>query len=332
VKYDTTSCIAFDSPTSPRRIRVVLPPRHVDAAFGGIVGYSGGDVVAAAVAQARDRSMQDCSLCVSGHLDVDGTVQADGDGSIIAGSGQVHGGGHVELTLDAVDANAGIGFEDYPPNPAPFSDRYSPQPLQAPTQDPFAGAVTAPSLLPTNRPTDLECGDTDTVRADTAYRSVTVTGSCTVEPGTVFIVGLLRVDSDGSLTQSSSLATTLYFGCRQRRRAAPCTGGGTRQGTLEVDPGGRLDLTTGGAVTGPWPLSILYDRGNDATMSIDGSASTGSVYLPGGNDVSVGRDGQLAIDGLLSVGSLTLVDGGQVAVTATGLGSRAGAFRVALAR
>ncbi len=175
---------------------MVLPPRHVNAAFGGMVGYSGADLTASAQAQARDRTLQDCSLCVNQSLTVSGAVDVGGDGSAIARSGRVNSGGHLWLTQAAVDAGAGIGFESWPPSPAPPSARYSPQPERVAALDPFAGTYTQPTPPNINSLDNVTCGTGQSLQTNTVvYRRVTVTGACSVGSGRLFVIQRLRINS-----------------------------------------------------------------------------------------------------------------------------------------
>ena len=325
-----TNCILFDSVTSPRRVQVVTPSRRVEAAFGGVLGYSGSDIGASAQAQARDRRMQDCSLCVDGPLTVDGgLVEVSGDGSAIAGRGQVSGsGGSIVVT-----GEGGIGFETFPPSPLPPSPRYSPQPEQASPEDPFAGAI--PPVLPpppppsTNRIRDTTCGTGQTLQTGRAFGDVTITGACGVTGGTVFVTGRLRVNTDAWLTGT---ATTLYFTCRQGNEAQSCSSGESSRGRLEVQAGGQLSLSGSSLSASSRPLSVFYDLDNGAALTVAGElvVTGGSVYnRSGGASVEGSVD---VVDGLFSVADLSVGSGARLGVRATGLGARSGPYRLALVK
>jgi hypothetical protein len=324
-----TTCIMFDSGTSPRRLRVVVPGRRVEAAFGGLLGYSGMDIGAASTAQARDRIMQDCSLCVDDYLDVDGDVVVDGDGSAMAGRGRVQSGATLTVTQAAVDAGAGIGFSSWPPSPNPPSSRYSPQPEQASPTDPLAGVFPVVVSRPGNRRADLTCGSGQTVRANFHYRNVTVRTGCNFASGTVFITGRLQIATGARPVAASG--TTIFLTCREGRFVDDCDGSVSGSGRVEVRSGGRLDMSGGAIVENSRQLAIVYDEGNSSDLDVFGelNLSGGSVYAP---DTDFDVDGQVNIDeGLVAVDDLTVDDDNDdLNLRATGLGSRVGPFRVAL--
>jgi hypothetical protein len=322
-----TSCIMFDNASPARRVRVVMPARQVKAAFGGLLGYSGTDITAESVAQARDRNMQDCALCVDSFLDVDdnGDVLVDGDGSIMAHDGEVDSGATLKLTPAAEDAGGGIGFEE-DPNPSPPSTRYAPQPVLATHTDPFAG--TGELFPPSNNYSNVTCGSSGTLDLSRAYRNVTITGSCNLSNGILFVGRRLRVNSGGTLTGTN---LTIYVTCRDDDddEARRCSSGGTDEGWLEVRSGGRISLTGGWRSAAGRPLSIFYDPNNDRTANVRGILQTfGGSHYQREADLSV--TGTASIGGLVSVEDLRIGLNDNLTVTATGLGSRPGAFRVAL--
>jgi hypothetical protein len=320
----------IDSAASPRRLRVVMPSRRVNAAFGGLVGYSGADVSTESTAQARDRNMQDCSLCVFDQLDVDGDVVADGDGSVIAGRGSVHWGATISLTQNAVDAGAGIAFRSWPPSPNPPSSRYSPQPEQASPTDPLAGAHPVFVGRPGNRRADFVCASGQTVQADFHYRNVTVQTGCRFESGTIFVTGRLRVNSGAQ--PLLAIGTTIFLTCRDGRFIDDCDDSGvTGRGRVQVLGGGRLVMSGGDIVENSRPIAILYDDDNNSDLDVDGDlvVGGGSIYAPE-SDFDI-RDLVDIDEGLIAVEDLTLYDDNDdLNLRATGLGSRLGAFRIAL--
>jgi hypothetical protein len=328
VASSSTSCIMFDSASSPRRVRVIFPARRVNAAFGGLLGYSGTDITAESVAQARDRNMQDCSLCIDDFLDVDddGDVLVDGDGSIMARDGEVDSGATLRLTQAAEDAGGGIGFEDWPPSPNPPSSRYSPQPERAAHTDPFAGAELFP---PGNNISSVTCGS-GSIPLDRAYRNVTITGSCNLNNGVLFVGRRLRVNSGATLTGNG---LTIYVTCRDDddddEEARRCSSSGSDEGWLEVRSGGRISLTGGRSIAAGRYISLFYDPNNDRTANVRGTLQTSgsSVYL---REATLSVTGSANVGGLVSVEDLRVGVNDNVAVSATGLGSRPGPFRIAL--
>jgi hypothetical protein len=323
VASSETSCIMFDSSSPTRRVRVVMPARSVDAAFGGLLGYSGTDITAESVAQARDRNMQDCSLCVDDFLDIDdnGDVLVDGDGSIIAHDGEVDSGATLRLTQAAEDAGAGIGFEE-DPNPNAPSPRYSPQPERATHTDPFAGA--AQPLLPGNDVSNVTCGSSG-LDLSQAYRNVSVTSSCDLANGILYVTRRLRVFPGATLTGTN---LTIYVTCREDGEAEPCDSDDS-EGSVVVWPGGTISLTGGWLTSTGRPLSVYYDPDNHEDADVYGRLQTsgGSVYLREG-DLDV--HGSAGTGGLVSVEDLYVRNSASLSLSATGLGSSPGAFRIAL--
>jgi len=57
-----TSCIAFDSSSAPKKLRVVVPTKHTAALFGSLLGYTGSDVGAMAEASAVSSTIPPCAL------------------------------------------------------------------------------------------------------------------------------------------------------------------------------------------------------------------------------------------------------------------------------
>jgi len=62
----TTSCISFDSATTPNLVQIVVPERQVASFFGGMLGYSGMSVNALARATLNRGTRPVCSFCVIG--------------------------------------------------------------------------------------------------------------------------------------------------------------------------------------------------------------------------------------------------------------------------
>lgn len=328
----TNTCIMFDS--ASRRIFVAIPPRRVDAAFGGVFGYSGSDVSASAQAQARDRSIQDCALCVADDLRVDGRVTVGGDGSAIAGTIDVNSGGLLELTAGAVDQGAGIGWVDQLLGPALPSSRYSPQPEQVPgSSDPLSAAVPMPlPALGDPEANNYNCGSGDRVRAFVHYRTVTVDAGCVFDPGLIVVTGSMHISAD-----VTTVNTTLYFTCRQGNDVERCPApSGT--GRLQVDSGVRLAMSGGYRAAGVRPIAVLFDPDNTSIMRVSGtlSVTNASLYKAAGEV----RVSSLASDvaalevneGYLSVADLFVDSRDTVQVSATGVGSRPGPFRLALVK
>lgn len=314
-----TSCIGFDSAVEPILIQVVLPARRTEAAFGGLVGYSGVDVTAQAQAQTADYAIKDCSLCVMGFLTANGVVTVDGDGSAVADDGSVNSAGRITVV-----GGGRIGFRQTP-SPSSNAGRYAPNPPVAATpSDPFAGAEMPPlvGLINGNNTTCNGPGDLLTSRP---YRNVTVSGMCPLPFGTVVVTGNLTYANGTSVMTGSPLGSTLFFGCRDGNRALRCDENG-------VDGRGRLNMARG-TLNMPQSyfegLAVLYDPDNNQPMTVNGVIDADGGLYARRSRVTVGGTGRLDVTGLVSVERLT-VNGGRVNVSASGLGASPGPSRLAL--
>jgi Flp pilus assembly protein TadG len=59
-----TTCIAYDSATSSKKVQVVVPAKHTGTFFDGVVGYRGSDINALAQASLQPDSTFSCVVCV----------------------------------------------------------------------------------------------------------------------------------------------------------------------------------------------------------------------------------------------------------------------------
>jgi hypothetical protein len=314
-----TPCILFNSNTTPSMVRVVLPSVHADSFFGGLVGYGGMNVFATAKAQAFDTNVKDCSICISSSLVTHGSVVVDGDGSLKARTGTVQGAGSV-----TVSGGGDVGFVR---RPSPRSGPYSPDPILIDdVEDPLAGRA-ALSSLPGNRGDDFVCGApaNPSLLTDHTYRNVTVSGPCAVQDGTVVVTGTMLLDGPTAILTADR--TTLFFGCARRRRVRPCSSG-QAGGNLTVGADSRLTLSRADQNG----LGLAFDPRNTAGMTVLGFLQTNQadVYNARGA-LTVGDAGDVDVGGLVSVDSVAIADSaGELRVTAVGLGSRRGRYRLAL--
>ncbi len=320
-----TNCITFDSATQPRRIQVVTPSRRVGAAFGGLVGYTGSNVSRIAQAQARDRRIEGCSLCLSGALVVGGTAETTvtGGGSLIAGTG----------TVTSADAQVSVGDRGslafaFPPTPGPSSPVWSPSPVQALPSDPFSTfpAPVATPLNPVRDPPPCTSGD---IPLDIAYRNYTVSGDCTFSGGLLVVTGTLRVTSGGSLAGSDA---TIYLACRDLVDVVACPAAGTRRrGRLLVDANGSLS-TSGAAIRfGARDMSLICDESNQRASVVTGTVSFAGSVSCAQSTWSV--SGAVTVDeGLVALDGLALSGTGTFNLSATGIAEVPGPFRVALVK
>jgi hypothetical protein len=306
-----TDCILFNKANNPSKLQVVLPARHVDSFFGGLIGYGGTDVNVRAQATIRGDDVPGCALCVQELLDTSGEVSVDGGssgGSSSADTGHVGASGHI-----TVQDPGAITFAQTP-NPAK-GPAYSPRPIIRPVTDPFAGVSepVEPGSFPDGWPIrNVRCGPDEDVQSlgPGVYRNITVTGLCDAT-GVIVVTGPtvgLHITSDGSL---SGVAAAIQFSCGSRTAPKICTG--APGGRLQVDPGGQLRMIASLPV-----FSIVADPGNTALMSIDGGVSVDSAIYGRLAPVDVGPSATVSAAGPISVRQLTVASGGAVNVNAAG--------------
>ena len=322
-----SQCIRVGPGTPPSQVWVRMPVRRAGAFFGGVLGYSGIDVTATSTAEARESSVQACSLCIADFLDLDGSVRVEGDGSVTADDAKVEDNGRI-----VVVGRGSIGFARNPdPRRGP---RYSEEPVVplAP-RDPFLG-VAMPGSLPNNNLNDSTCGG-GTLATNQAFDDLTVTGACTLpSDGMLVVTGTLLVTSGASLNGSSA---SVFLTCRNSQgsngKAELCASGGRDGGSLQVEEGGSANLAGSSSRTGVNRFALLSDSNNTSTMEVEGlvNVTNASVYA---RKAEVSVSGAAAdvrvIDGLVSVEELTLEDDAGIYVSRIGLSSQPGPPRVAL--
>jgi Flp pilus assembly protein TadG len=312
-----TDCILFNHAVNPTKVQVVLPAKHVDSFFGGLVGYGGMDIGASAQATIRQDDVPGCAICVQGPLDTSGPVAINAVspggpvGSFSAGSGSnVRAGGSI-----TVEDPGAITFEDTP-NPA-AGPSYSTPPIIRPVTDPLAGKAEPagpgnfPDVWPTRTVTCGPGGDVTSLIAG-VYRNIKVVGPCSAT-GVIVVNGPfigLHITSDGSL---SAVSAVIQFTCG-RSRATPTICSGTAGGRLQIDPGGQLSM----AASFPTEFSVVADPGNTASMTIDGELSVDQAIYGRLAAVDVGPSATVSAAGPISVNQLTVASGGAVNVNAPG--------------
>jgi hypothetical protein len=276
-----TTCILFNKNASnPTKLQVVLPAKHVDSFFGGLIGYGGMEVNALAQATIREEDVPGCALCVRGTLDTAGTVGVgpatpDGPGgSSSAGSGHVRSGGSITVEPDGAITFASPAD----PNP-PSGPMYTPDPLYPrPVTDPFAGpghpmprgGPGSPQPFPSSAPTrNVTCGPGGVSSlSEAVYRNITVTGPCSAT-GVIVVTGSFRgllVQAGGSLSGSSAI---LQFSCGTRTAPSTCGSSPTAGGLLQIAAGGSISMST----LLPDEFSIVYDPYNASPMIINDDLS-----------------------------------------------------------
>lgn len=304
-----TPCIAFDSSTTPKKIRVVVPGKRTAALFGSLLGYTGSDVGARAEASAVSTTIPPCALCVlgelkSGHAD----VKVTGGGSAHAGvGGEIKSDG--SLSVAAAGTISYTGSADppngpqYSPNPpvtnsgVPVKDRYQGQPMPS-----AAG-------LPDSGSDSVDCGPGgESSLTPGRYHDITIKNiTCDLAPGLYVITGEMEMQSGRSRLSGDDV--TLYFTCGTRRSPSGC-GSGSDGGFMK---GSRRGVTLGSPYFGGF--SLLYDPGNTSKLELkvgrdSGSQSFGGAIYARSADMLLER-GSVLVTAPVVVGSLE-VRGGEM--------------------
>jgi hypothetical protein len=316
-----TDCILFNNnANNPTKLRVVLPGKHVDSFFGGLIGYGGMDVGATAQATIREEDVPGCALCVRNLLDTAGAVNVDGNAfdptsssSSSAGSGLVRPGGSITVQPDGA-----ITFGS-PPTPASGSS-YSPSPLVRPVTDPLAGKPMPqlfpdPLALPATANTvtcGLSPGDVPSLAAG-IYRNIKVTGPCDAT-GIIVVTGNftgLHVYAGGHL---SAMSSVIQLSCGTRLSPSTCNPS-QFGGRLRIDPGGSISMFASPFST---EFSVVADPENRSAMTINGDLSVDKAIYGRSAALRLGANASVSGFGQISVASLRIDLGGAVNVSAAG--------------
>jgi hypothetical protein len=297
-----TDCVSFAGLPTPTELRVVVPTRSVKTPFASLIGIRKVPVRALAQAKLTAGGAAACGLCVigpglhdiqNGNVSVsgadvyfNGTVDSRSNGSVVAAAG---GSIHLQGTK--------------PPQgtwvPAPAQN----QPAIA---DPLAFLTLPPSTAGLTAKTGSACGLGATAGPG-IYRSLGVTGTCTLQPGVYVVTDQNHLSGQEVL---NAPGVTLYFTCQSSSTSLPsprpCDAG---------ESGGDL-LMTGQTVfnisappTGPTAgLAVASDRNNTATLGWRGNGllqTAGTIYAKSGTLNYRGNGAGLALDSLIVVGDLS---------------------------
>ena len=329
-----TSCIAFDSSSSPKKLRVVVPTKHTAALFGSLLGYTGSDIGASAEASAVSSAIPPCALCVLGQLKAgSAAVSVTGGGSVHAGvGGEIKSDGFLSVAADGTIRYTGSA------NP-PSGPQYSPNPPVTnsgePVRDSFlTRAMPSMSGVPDSGSDSVACGPGGVSSLTPGrYKDITIKNdTCQLADGLYVITGTLHLQSDKSRIRGDSV--TLYFPCGTRQSPSGCGAG---------SPGGRFDGGKNGDVQLGSPyfggFSVLYERGNtsDITLGekdkdqVDSNSFGGAVYAK--NASLVIKRGRFAVAGQVVVGSAEIAGKETVfSVHAPGLASIPGPPEILLTK
>jgi len=290
-----TACISFDSSTEPKEVRVVMPPRTVEAGFGQVIG--GDDVTLWRGAQARvaPNTKVHCTLCILGagpHDLQNGKATASGgdihfNGSVsVAPNGLVSTGGKI-----TVQGTASGGTAPYEPDPITGVPP-EPDPLADFVQPASSGTVKSNPCGPMGGPGVY--GDFDGIDPGT---------SCVLEPGLYVITGQWSFSGNRGFVGD---AVTLFFTCGSTTLPRACNAPGEGGARLDASGNGTVRVTapTSGPTKG---IAILYDRYNNRDLRYTGNGAmnvTGTIYAPRATLDNRGNGCSSTFQSLVVVGSL----------------------------
>lgn len=270
-----TRCVSFQNAnnaaldqTRPDTVRVRIPARNVPMALGGLAGVSSISVGSLAEAALAFSTTPDCALCVlgpSGHHLQNGDVSVEGGNVHFNGSLAANANGSV-TTDKRITVQGGVSGGSYSPAAATGQPAVS---------DPLA-------FMPMPNTAGLQQRSNPCTQGPGLYGSHSFpNGSCTLSPGLYVIAGAGSTWTANGEAQVTGVGVTLYFTCGTPSYPADCSPGGSG-GTLDMAGSStfRIEAPTSGPLQG---LAIVYDRNNNSTMKIVGSAGnaiTGTIYAP----------------------------------------------------
>ena len=271
-----STCISFDSATSPTNVRVIIPPKRAPSFFGAVVGYRGVDVGAYAQAAVGSGSggPAGCSFCILGEM------------NHTAQNASIHvtnGNAWVNGTLDfgpqgGIQTVGGTNYFEAA-SISNASNTSTPIVYNAgPATDPLSFLSVPPSDMGTLSP----AVKTDPCTQGPGYYGGVSRGgstSCTLVPGLYVFTEPLTLSGNATVTGTG---VTLFFTCGAGGLLGSCSSD-LQQGSLQAGGGGTIAISA--PTTGPRTgLAVLYDRSDTSSFSVKGSSSgtqiTGTIYAP----------------------------------------------------
>jgi hypothetical protein len=294
-----TPCVSFKGLPTPTEVRVVMPTRRVDTPLAGALGITSVGVAAEAQAKITPGGAAACGLCVIGSGEHD--LQ---NGDIVVSGASIWLNGTVEARNNGT-ATATGGGQIYLQGTKPSKGDFAPTPYenQPAIPDPLAFLTLPPSTAGLTAKTGSACGN----GGPGIYRTLGISGNCTLQPGLYVVTGDNHLSGQTSVTAQG---VTLYFTCQQSGTTTPAPRAcnqGENGGDLLMTGQAELDITapTSGPLAG---LAIVADRNNSAEFGWRGNGglqSTGTIYLKSGTLNYRGNGAGRALDSLIVVDSLT---------------------------
>ena len=301
----TDDTLATTKPDQPTKVRVVVPVRTVQTAFGFLAGTTEIQVSASARTALTPGSARSCGLCLLGT-----GVSGLGNGDVTVIGGSVHSNGTIDSGPN--------GHMTATPSPNTISvsgtcpGNCSPHAMEgvAPIDDPYLSTVALP---PTSEMVGLQAKTDPCTQGPGRYGAVNLPNSvCNLSPGLYVLTGTWGMGNNTLLKGIGGV--TLYATCGTAATPTVCTSG---------QVGGRLDTKNGdtqivapttGVLKG---MAIIYDRQNTAALNIQGNGNsyvTGAIYaakalleFPGNSCVTV-TNGPIIVQSLYGNGNTGCVN------------------------
>lgn len=297
-----TDCVSFAGLPTPTEVRVLVPTRTLRTPLASLIGVRSLPVNALAQAKLTAGGAAACGLCVIGpgahdvqngdvrvtgaDIYFNGTVDSRTNGSVVAA-----GGGQIRLQ-----------------GTKPPQGTWAPAPAQnqPPVDDPLSFLTLPPSTVGLTAKTGSACG-TGSSGGPGIYRSLGVTGTCTLQPGVYVVTGQNHLSGQEVL---NAPGVTLYFTCQSTTTSLPsprpCNPGESGGDLLMT---GQTVFNISAPLTGPTAgLAVASDRNSTASFDWRGNGllqTAGTIYLRSGTLNYRGNAAGLAMDSLIVVGDLT---------------------------
>jgi hypothetical protein len=271
-------CVSFDSFVDPRQVRVRVPSTSVSGFFGGVYGYGGTTVSAAAVASLGPVEFTpECGICVLGagpHIFSNAQVratQADisfkGDVALDAPSRVTAVNRTVFLEGDSTGFDSGFAA-NLVVDSDPVDDPLDSEPPPDPPPDP----------PPAGPPLSDPCVD-----GEGAYVDAELPDGCVLPGGTYVFTGALTAASGATIRGNNV--------------------------QIWLQGGGSINLSAASTVIldAPTDEFLLYAPSGTPNINLFGTTSnsiSGHIYAPGGSISGRAACGTSTIDGLIVVAEL----------------------------
>lgn len=270
------SCISFDSLTTPTKVWVMMPTRHVATSVGSLAGVSDVPVSAGARAALTPGGGGPCGLCVIGGGDHD--LQ---NGDALVSNASVYFNGN--LILNPQGSVISTGGQVNIEGSGPDKGTVTPTPTvgAAHIDDPMGSLILPPDMagLTVKSPANMCTGGPGIYNNPTG-------ANCVLTPGLYVVVGGTLGGNNGI----TATGVTLYFTCKTASGpVAPraCNPGETTGGGLDLSGNGNFSITAPTvSVNKSIPgVAIVFDRNADQTLRLVGNGAlsiTGSIYMKSG--------------------------------------------------